>query len=50
MNNENEMLDLLRENNYMLRQIMAYINQGSSNDDVKDFIMNVIANMISNRK
>lgn len=49
MNNENEMLDLLRENNYMLRQILAYINQGSSND-IKDFIMNVIANMISNRQ
>jgi hypothetical protein len=48
MNNENEILDLLRENNYMLKQILAYISQGSS--DVKDFVMNAIANIITNKK
>lgn len=34
----------------MLKQILAYIKQGDShNMDFKDFVMNVIANVISNQ-
>lgn len=48
-----ELLTLTRENNIMLKQIIAYINlQNNPNiifqDDMKDFIMNCIANRVSN--
>lgn len=38
--------NILIENNIMLKQILAYINQ---NSDIKDFSMNVLANLMSNR-
>lgn len=44
-----EILFLLRENNKMLKDIWMHINKGTPNDDLKDFIINVIANKISNR-
>lgn len=44
-----EILFLLRENNKMLKDIWIHINRGTPNDDLKDFIINVIANKISNR-
>ena len=44
-----EILFLLRENNKMLKDIWMHINRGTPNDDLKDFIINVIANKISNR-
>ena len=51
MDKLDELLQLTRENNYMLKQIIAYINlHGNHTDDMKDFTMNVLANMISNVK
>jgi hypothetical protein len=44
-----EILFLLKENNKMLKDIWMHINRGTPNDDLKDFIINVIANKISNR-
>lgn len=44
-----EILFLLRENNKMLKDIWVHVNRGTPNDDLKDFIINVIANKISNR-
>lgn len=48
-----ELLKLTRENNDMLKQIIVYINSINSqssiaNDDIKNFVINVIANIISN--
>ena len=41
---------LLVENNIMLKQLLAYIaTRASPDNDFKDFAMNVIANLISNR-
>ena len=42
-----ELLTLTRDNNKILRDIWTLLHQGSPNDDMKDFIMNVIANKIS---
>lgn len=48
---EKELLELTKENNSMLKQIIKYINYyNSQNPDVKDFTMNVVANLISNNK
>lgn len=47
---EQELLKLTRDNNRMLRQIIMYINiHGNHTDDLKEFMINVIANKISNR-
>ena len=47
---EQELLKLTRDNNRMLKQIIMYINiHGNHNDDLKEFMINVIANKISNR-
>lgn len=48
---EQELLNLTRDNNRMLKEIIAYINLKESqankeNDD--DFFRNVVANLISN--
>lgn len=41
--------NILIENNIMLRQILDYIrSRDNPKDDIKDFVMNVIANLISN--
>lgn len=45
-----EALVLLRENNKMLKDIWSHVYHGTPNDDLKDFIINVIANKISNGK
>lgn len=44
-----EILVLLRENNKMLKDIWSHLHHGTPNDDIKDFIINVIANKVSNR-
>lgn len=45
---ERELLRLTRENNSMLKQIITYINlHGNHTDDMKDFALNYIANVIS---
>ena len=44
--------DETHENNIMLKQIIKVLNyhiRNSDNDDMKDFGMNVLANIISNR-
>lgn len=43
---DNEELRLLRENNYMLKQIIYYINTHGHQDDFKEFMVNVMANYI----
>jgi hypothetical protein len=42
-----ELLTLSRDNNKMLKDIWTVLN--NPNNDVKDFIMNVIANQFSRR-
>lgn len=42
-----ELITLIRDNNKMLRDIWTILHQGSPNDDLKDFVMNVIANKLS---
>ena len=42
-----ELLVLTRDNNRMIKDIWTILHQGSPNDDIKDFVMNVIANKIS---
>lgn len=46
-----ELLELTRENNKMLKQIIAYINYingNANNENENDFVRNVIANLMSN--
>lgn len=47
-----EILALLRENNSMLKEIVAYIRKVNDKDyvmeqDINDFVMNVVANLIA---
>ena len=47
-----ELLQLTRENNYMLKQIIAYINHinaNADNENNNDFIRNILANLVSNQ-
>ena len=49
---EQELLKLVKENNIMLRQIIAYLNKqilGADGENFNDMIRNVLANLISNR-
>lgn len=46
-----ELLQLTKENNYMLKQIIAYINHinaNADNENNNDFIRNILANLVSN--
>lgn len=46
-----ELLQLTKENNYMLKQIIAYINsinRNADNENNNDFIRNILANLVSN--
>ena len=45
----NELLELTRENNQMLRWIMSYLMHEAQHDDTQDFVQNVVANLVSNR-
>jgi len=50
MEKDRELLRLTRENNRILKQIIAYINHIASNADNEnnyDFVRNVIANLVS---
>lgn len=49
INEEQELLTLTRDNNKMLRYIWSILSKGTPNDDIKDFIINVIANQFSRR-
>jgi hypothetical protein len=44
---EEELLSLIRDNNKMLKDIRTILN--NPNNDIKDFIMNVIANQFGRR-
>lgn len=46
-NEEEELLSLTRDNNKMLKDIWTILH--SPTDDLKDFIMNVIANQFGRR-
>lgn len=49
---ENEFIELLtltRDNNKMLKDIWTLLHQGSPNDDLKDFVINVIANQFGRK-
>lgn len=48
-NEEKELLTLVRDNNKMLREIWTSLKQGDPNDDIKDFTMNVLANLAANK-
>lgn len=41
-----QLLELTKENNIMLHQIVEYLSSG--HDDTKDFVMNFVANILSN--
>lgn len=49
LNEEKELLTLVRDNNKMLREIWTSLKQGDPNDDVKNFTMDVIANLTANK-
>ena len=49
INEEQELLSLVRDNNKMLKDIWTLLHQGSPNDDFKDFVINVIANQFNRR-
>ena len=42
---EQELLQLTRENNYLLKLILRYVQH----DEGNDFVTNVVANLLSNR-
>lgn len=46
INEEQELLSLVKDNNRMLKDIWISLHQGSPNDDLKNFIINVIANNV----
>lgn len=48
-NEEKELLILTRDNNKMLRDIWISLKLGDPNDDMKDFTMNIIANLAANK-
>lgn len=48
-----EVLRLLRENNLMLKAICKYLverDKEGSNEDIKDFVTNVVANIYANNR
>ena len=50
--NEDEIIHLLRDNNRMLKEIIAYINLINSKAEEEnnyDFLRNILANLISNK-
>lgn len=47
-----EILELLKDNNRMLKEIIRYINYINAHADTEnnnDFVRNVVANLVSNR-
>jgi len=50
-NEEKELLRLIKENNFILKQIYGYLSQHIANanqENIDDFIRNILANVISN--
>lgn len=50
VNEEQELLSLVKDNNKMIKEIWTLLHTGSPNDDIKDFLINVIANQIGGRR
>ena len=50
INEEQELLTLIKDNNKMLKDIWTLLHQGSLNDDFKDFIINVMENQIGGKR
>jgi hypothetical protein len=48
INEEQELLSLIKDNNKLLKDIWTILN--NPNNDIKDFIINVIANQIGGRR
>ena len=48
-NEEEQLLSLTKDNNKMLRDIWNILTKGTPNDDTKDFLVNIIANLIANK-
>jgi hypothetical protein len=48
INEEQELLSLVKDNNKLLKDIWTILN--NPNNDIKDFIINVIANQIGGRR
>lgn len=48
-NEEKELLTLTRDNNKMIRDIWTALIEGNPNDDLKDFVMNILANLVANK-
>jgi hypothetical protein len=48
-NEEEELLTLTRDNNRILCDIWSTLHKGTPNDDVKDFMINVLANQFSRK-
>jgi len=46
-NEEQELLSLIKDNNRMIKDIWTILN--NPNNDIKDFIMNIIANQFDRR-
>lgn len=49
MNNEQEILKLLKENNIMLKAILSKLSN-NYNSDFKEFMINIAANLISDNR
>ncbi len=47
INEEQELLSLIKDNNKILKDIWTILN--NPNNDIKDFIMNIIANQFGRR-
>ena len=50
LNEEQELLSLIKDNNKMLKDIWTLLHNGRPNDDFKDFIINVLVNQIGGRR
>jgi len=48
-NEEQELLTLIRDNNKMIKEIWTSLKLGDPDDDLKDFIMNIVANLYANK-
>ena len=48
-NEEEQLLSLTKDNNKMLRDILSILIKGTPNDDTKDFLVNIIANLVANK-
>lgn len=48
-NQEEELLSLVKDNNQLLKNIWILLSQENPNDDIKNFIINVIANQIGGK-